>query len=136
VPAIVRIPVIPRINDSEQAIQAIARHVAALESIRDVSLLAYHRFGESKYKMLDRRYGLGNVATPEDSQLERLATIVRISVSFVRFRNRRVPADRETLLTRLERMSPGGRRSQIRGGRLAPPLTFATAPGQPLDTAP
>jgi pyruvate formate lyase activating enzyme len=77
VPAIVRIPVIPGINDSEQTIQAIARHVAALGSIREVSLLAYHRFGESKYKMLDRRYGLGDLATPEDKQLERLATIVR-----------------------------------------------------------
>jgi pyruvate formate lyase activating enzyme len=77
VPVIVRVPVIPGINDSEESIAEIARHVASLGSLRDVSLLAYHRYGENKYQMLDRRYRLGKLTPPDDNQLERLAGIVR-----------------------------------------------------------
>jgi pyruvate formate lyase activating enzyme len=77
VPVVVRIPVIPGINDSEESIAVIARHVASLGSLRDVSLLAYHGYGGNKYQMLDRRYRLGKLTPPDDNQLESLAGIVR-----------------------------------------------------------
>lgn len=77
VPVIVRVPVIPGVNDSDESIAQIARHVASLGTLKDVSLLAYHRFGQSKYEMLDRRYRLSELLPPEDSQLEKLADIVR-----------------------------------------------------------
>jgi pyruvate formate lyase activating enzyme len=74
VPVIVRIPVIPGANDSEENMQAIARLCRDL-GINEVNLLPYHRFGESKYVMLDRRYHLGGLIRPDYQELDRLAGI-------------------------------------------------------------
>jgi pyruvate formate lyase activating enzyme len=74
VPVIVRIPVIPGANDSEENMKAIARFCTDI-SINEVNLLPYHRFGESKYAMLDRRYSLGDLRRPEDAALQKLAGI-------------------------------------------------------------
>jgi pyruvate formate lyase activating enzyme len=74
VPVIVRIPVIPGVNDSEENMKAIARFCNDI-SINEINLLPYHRFGESKYAMLDRRYDLGDLRRPEDTEFQRLAGI-------------------------------------------------------------
>jgi len=77
VPLVVRIPLIPGINDSEQMLEQMANHIASFGSVREVNLLAYHRYGEGKYKMLGRRYRLGELEPQEDSRLEKLANIFR-----------------------------------------------------------
>jgi pyruvate formate lyase activating enzyme len=77
VPVIVRIPVIPGINDSEENIADTARYVAGINGLREVNLLPYHRFGEGKYAMLDRRYRLSELRPPTDSQLEELRNIFK-----------------------------------------------------------
>jgi pyruvate formate lyase activating enzyme len=74
VPVIARIPVIPGVNDSEENMEAIARFCTGI-GIGEVNLLPYHRFGESKYAMLDRRYSLGKLRRPENHELEKLADI-------------------------------------------------------------
>ena len=66
IPVIVRIPVITGANDSEENMKATARFCIDT-NINEVNLLPYHRFGESKYSMLDRRYRLGDLRRPEDS---------------------------------------------------------------------
>ena len=73
-PLIVRIPVIPGINDSEENMKSTASFVEELGP-REVNLLPYHRFGQSKYTMLDRRYRLSDLKRPENSELETLANI-------------------------------------------------------------
>jgi pyruvate formate lyase activating enzyme len=75
VPVIIRIPVIPGINDSSENIRGIARYVANLHRIKEVNLLPYHRFGTNKYKMLDRRYKLSELTAPEHAQIEKLLKI-------------------------------------------------------------
>jgi len=77
VPVIIRIPIIPGINDSEENITEIARYVAGIDSLREVNLLPYHRFGESKYAMLDRQYNLSELKPPEHSNLEELVRIIK-----------------------------------------------------------
>jgi pyruvate formate lyase activating enzyme len=77
VPVIVRIPVIPGINDSQENITDIAYYVAGLNGLREVNLLPYHRFGESKYAMLDRHYRLSDLTPPKSSQLEELRSIFK-----------------------------------------------------------
>ncbi len=50
---IVRIPVIGRVNDNDEEIQAIADFLSSL-NIEKVELLPYHAMGEHKYEALDR----------------------------------------------------------------------------------
>jgi pyruvate formate lyase activating enzyme len=76
VPLIVRIPVIPGVNDSKENMMATALFVKELGQ-KDVNLLPYHRFGESKYTMLDRRYGLSKLRRPDDSALEILVNVFK-----------------------------------------------------------
>lgn len=52
---LIRTPVIPGFNDSEEDIKAIAEFLKEYKNYR-YELLPYHRFGEGKYKMLGRRY--------------------------------------------------------------------------------
>lgn len=75
VPLVIRIPIIPGINDSEESVRALARHVAGLTGVSEVNLMPYHRFGESKYENLDRRYRLSELTTPDDEQLDVLIRI-------------------------------------------------------------
>jgi len=46
---IVRIPLIPGINDDEDHIEAMGRFIAGLQGIRHIDLLPYHNFQTSKY---------------------------------------------------------------------------------------
>lgn len=77
VPMIIRIPFIPGVNVSKENLSQIARFVSELDRGRHVDLLPYHRFGESKYKMLDRPYELTGVKPPDEEQLERALEILR-----------------------------------------------------------
>jgi len=77
VPVIVRIPVIPGINDSQENITDTARYVTNINGLGEINLFPYHRFGESKYAMLDRQYSLGELTTPQHSHIEELVNIVK-----------------------------------------------------------
>jgi len=46
---IIRVPVIPTFNDSEDNIRATAEFVRGLEKIKKVELLTYHNMGQAKY---------------------------------------------------------------------------------------
>jgi pyruvate formate lyase activating enzyme len=74
VPVIVRIPVIPRVNDSKENMKAIATFCTGI-GITVINLLPYHRFGENKYAMLDRRYRLSKLRRPENHEIKKLAVI-------------------------------------------------------------
>ena len=52
----IRVPVIPDFNDSAQEMEAIASHVAALDGIKQVTLMPYHTLGASKYPSLGLEY--------------------------------------------------------------------------------
>jgi len=69
VPIIIRIPLIPRFNDSEQEINAIADLVSELNNIKEVDVLPYHRLGESKYPKLNRKYKMRGIKPPGDECL-------------------------------------------------------------------
>jgi pyruvate formate lyase activating enzyme len=52
---IVRTPVIPGFNDSAEEIQKIARLVKSL-GIKELHMLPYHQYGQSKYRLMGRKY--------------------------------------------------------------------------------
>ena len=76
VPTVIRVPVIPGVNDDTDNVRALARFVHDAGSIRQIDLLPYHRLGEATYARLGRTYGLALSLVGED-QLDRLAGILR-----------------------------------------------------------
>ncbi len=75
-PKLVRTPVIPGFNDSEEDIAAIAGFLTGKANV-NYELLAYHRMGQPKYGYLDRNYPLGDVKLDADrfESLQRLAKV-------------------------------------------------------------
>ena len=69
---IIRVPVIPGFNATEQEIESIARFAAALPNVNEMHLLPYHGFGEGKYAALGREYTMGDAAAPDNITMKRL----------------------------------------------------------------
>ncbi len=72
-PMIIRIPVVPGCNDSDENILATARFAAELgENFKRIELLPYHQFGTPTYGRLRLEYKLKDVEPPSDSHMKRL----------------------------------------------------------------
>lgn len=71
----VRTPVVPGWNDSEENIRATAEFIRTLPAVRRYELLAYHKLGINKYKILGMQYQLNEVDEPETEQMLHLAEI-------------------------------------------------------------
>lgn len=73
IPVILRVPLIPGVNDSDTELKNIARiAVNTLKQSCQVNILPYHRFGTGKYEMLDRDYSLTELVTQENSEIEHI----------------------------------------------------------------
>lgn len=72
VPMIIRIPLVPTLTDTEENIRAIAQFVKELDPKLTIHLLPYHRFGVSKYSMLDREYEVNELETQSQEHLDKL----------------------------------------------------------------
>ena len=55
---IVRVPLIPEYNTSDEALSEIAQAVRDRAGNSEVNIMPYHRYGANKYKMLGREYPL------------------------------------------------------------------------------
>ena len=69
IPLIVRVPLIPGCNDSNENMEALGRFTAQLGNSRRLDLLPYHQLGIKKFDRLGRRYML------EDIQLFKKAEV-------------------------------------------------------------
>jgi pyruvate formate lyase activating enzyme len=76
IPVIVRTPVVPGVNDSEEEIGAIVEFVNAAGGAAGYELLPYHRFGEAKYGKVGKIYPLKDVDPPSE---ERMTCLKRIA---------------------------------------------------------
>lgn len=72
---IIRIPVIPGVNDSKENISQTAQLAQEL-GIKEVHLLAYHSLGREKYARLDREYLLEDLESPSDEKMNYLKKLV------------------------------------------------------------
>lgn len=68
---VVRVPVIPGFNYSEEEIEEIAKFATTLRGVRSIHLLPYHTFGENKYDLLGRNYELDGVSPIKPEELEK-----------------------------------------------------------------
>lgn len=66
---IMRFPLIPGCNDSEENIHRTAAFLRGLPGAGQVDILPYHRLGEPKYSRLRRGYGLTGTRTPSEHQV-------------------------------------------------------------------
>jgi len=67
---IVRVPVIPAVNDSTEELNAIADFCLGLKAVPDLELLPYHRLGVPTYEKLGRNYLLADIAPQEKERFE------------------------------------------------------------------
>ena len=69
---VIRVPVIPTFNDTEEEIAQIAEFASGLKGVRELHLLPYHRLGQDKYGYLGRDYLLKGVEPMKDEKIEKL----------------------------------------------------------------
>ena len=74
---IIRVPVIPTFNDTEEEIRDIAKFTDALPGVKKVHLLPYHRLGQDKYEGLGRAYLMKDILPPDSGLMERLKRVVQ-----------------------------------------------------------
>ncbi|NLG03551.1 MAG: glycyl-radical enzyme activating protein [Clostridia bacterium] len=73
VTTVVRIPIIPTINDSEQDIKAFGEFVSRVRNkVKKIHILPYHKLGLNKYQALGREYSLQNLKMPSDDHMEEI----------------------------------------------------------------
>ena len=73
---IVRMPLIPDINDDEENIKAVGAFLSRLGKIEEVNLLPYHRLGVSKYEKLKKEYKLDKIAPPAQGEGEEVQRVL------------------------------------------------------------
>lgn len=79
---IVRVPVIPGLNDTEGELEQIFTFIKDIPHI-SCELLPYHRMGQSKYEFLGRDYPMGTVKL-EDERAKLLKNWAKASYPFVK----------------------------------------------------
>ncbi|MGE5542303.1 MAG: glycyl-radical enzyme activating protein [Bacillota bacterium] len=74
---VVRIPVVPGVNDSDLRVHEFGRFLAGVPGIKEIHLLPYHRAGVDKYGRLGRQYTMPSLAPPDGSTMERISATLR-----------------------------------------------------------
>lgn len=69
---VIRVPVVPTFNDTEQEIADIAKFAASLPGVKKMHILPYHRLGADKYASLGREYTMADILPPSDDKMARL----------------------------------------------------------------
>ncbi|MDP4128375.1 MAG: glycyl-radical enzyme activating protein [Bacillota bacterium] len=66
---IVRIPMVPGANDSDDNLSATATYCKSLKKLKEIELLPYHRLGIETYRNLARDYNLKDLVTPSQEEI-------------------------------------------------------------------
>jgi pyruvate formate lyase activating enzyme len=66
---IIRIPLIPGVNDDGANLDQICSFLKPLEDIREIHVLPYHDFQKSKYSKLGLPYPAGDIVAPPQSRI-------------------------------------------------------------------
>ena len=75
---IIRIPVVPGCNDSDENIRATSRFAAELGAgFQHIELLPYHQLGIHRYAQLGKPYILEELESPDDDHMQRLQDLVK-----------------------------------------------------------
>ncbi len=72
---IIRVPVVPTFNDTEEEILNIARFAKSLPGVEEIHLLPYHRLGQDKYEGTGREYTMKHIVPPTDEHMQKLLEV-------------------------------------------------------------
>ena len=73
---VIRVPVVPGFNDTNEEIKAIAKYAESLSGVKKIHLLPYHSYGRGKYEGLGRDYPMGDVQAPTEESMQKLKQMV------------------------------------------------------------
>ncbi len=73
---IVRIPLIPGVNDDEQNLNQSGEYLASLPHLAGVEIMPYHAIGEAKYQGLGMHYKLANLTPPSEEQVRKIENLL------------------------------------------------------------
>lgn len=73
----IRIPIIPTINDSTEALEAFRDFIKTLPNVKMVNLLPYHKIGQEKYKRLGKTYRMTGIEEPTKEAMDFYADIIK-----------------------------------------------------------
>jgi pyruvate formate lyase activating enzyme len=74
---ILRVPIVPGINDDEPTARQLAAYATTLPHVQEIELLPYHRLGVEKYNRLSNAYNLPDTLPPSETKMAELAHILR-----------------------------------------------------------
>ena len=74
---IVRIPLVPDINNDEKNLMESGRFLASLPHLEGVELIAYHDIAQAKYEALGLNYALFGTRPPTEAEMYSAADILR-----------------------------------------------------------
>lgn len=77
---VIRVPVIPSVNDSVENIVATAEFCAQLKNIVEFELLSYHKLGMITYKKLGRKMALKDTEPPSYEDMLRIGEHVKLTL--------------------------------------------------------
>jgi pyruvate formate lyase activating enzyme len=80
---IIRLPLIPALNDDEESIRALGTFVASLQTIREIHVLPYHRSGIEKYQRIGSVYSMASLEVPLQEMLQSVVKTLNQYVSQV-----------------------------------------------------
>ena len=70
---VIRIPIVPGLNDDDEAIRQMAEFIAALPNRHPIDLLPYHHIAVDKYLRLGKPYRLFEVRRPDGDRMNDIA---------------------------------------------------------------
>lgn len=73
---IIRIPIIPGFNDSDEELNELRNYIATLKNVKEVNLLPYHNIGQEKYNRIGKPYKMKDVKEPSQDDMEYAANIM------------------------------------------------------------
>jgi pyruvate formate lyase activating enzyme len=76
VPVVIRVPLIPGYNNSDENLKALAKTVSEIAKNATVNILPYHRYGANKYRMIDLTYQLDDVKELTEEELAHAKDII------------------------------------------------------------
>ena len=78
---VIRVPVVPTFNATEEEIGAIAAFANTLPGVKKMHLLPYHRLGQDKYDGLGRKYQMAHITPPTEDLMQKLQAAARKNFS-------------------------------------------------------
>jgi len=74
---VVRVPLIPGINDDERNLVESGKFLASLPRLEAVELMGYHDIAQAKYEALGMEYKLVGLKSPDEAEMRNAAEVLR-----------------------------------------------------------